>query len=87
MSVFDLATLALQVLDAQQSYFKARSGTTVDADGKRALLIASKKLEAELRKGAEGVVQLQRDRESFSACQNPECPVGCPDSHALGFQP
>lgn len=48
MTRFDLALLALQVLDAQRRYFKSRS---------RDDLIASKQLEAELRRQAEAVLE------------------------------
>ncbi len=52
MNAKQLATLVLQVLDAQKQYFKTRD---------RADLIASKQLEAQLRKQAEYLVQNSRE--------------------------
>ena len=49
----DLAALAIRVLDTQQEYFKDKHGTP----RKQELLVASKQLEAELRRAAQAIMR------------------------------
>lgn len=55
MTITELATLVIRVLDGQQAYFKSARGTDVEA--RKKALIESKVLEGELRRKAEAILR------------------------------